>query len=125
MSKNFYNKHDIKKGWNHVLSPKIRLLEISDLEKECLQAIVKFKQVFIYKGGGKGLPAALRPQLGFTPSNEQLVQSFKVLQSKGYCQILDKDVEGNKTTIHFQPNEMKIKEDAEPPFEGGLIPDFA
>lgn len=122
---NYYNRHEIKKGWNHVLSPSIRLLEISDLEKECLQAIVKFKQVFIYKGGNKGLPAALKPQLGYTPTNSQLVESFRQLAIRGYCQILDKEVEGNKTTIYFQPNEIKIKEDAEPPFEGGLIPDFA
>jgi len=122
---NYYNRHEIKKGWNHVLSPKIRLLEISDLDKEVLQAIVKFKQLIFYKGSDSGLPKSLKPQLGYVPTKENIGLSMKTLRDLGYVQCVGGVEEKGKKTLQFSVNEIKIKEDAEPPFEGGLIPDFA
>ncbi len=112
MSKKFYNRHEIKKGWNHKLSPVIRELEISDLDKECLQAICKFGKVFIYKGRNNGLPASLEPQLGYRPKNEEIIQSFKTLESKGYVRCLGIDLEGKKQIVNFSYNEFEIKKDA-------------
>lgn len=121
----YYNRHEIKKGWNHVLSPNIRELEISDLEKEVLQAIVKFRQLIFYKGSDAGLPKSLEPQLGYVPTKDNIVECVKTLCKLGYVQSLGQTSEQRKRLVHFSVNEIKIKEDSTPPFEGGLIPDFA
>jgi len=110
----YYKKHEIKKGWNHVLSPDIRKLEISDLEKEVLQAIVKFPQLIFYKGNDSGLPKSLEPQLGYVPNKKDIGISIKNLCDLGYVQLLDKESDKAKRLLHFSVNEMNIRNDANP-----------
>jgi hypothetical protein len=117
-------KYDfIQKGWNNVLSPNIKELEISDLDKEVLQAIVKFKQLLFFKGKNSGIPDTIGKQIGYIPSKEDLKQSMKTLQKLGYVQHLGQTVgEKGKVLIQFSVNEIKIKEDSLPPLSNELFP---
>lgn len=110
-----YNKNgnDMKKGWNHALSPMIRKLPISDLEKECLQGICMFGKLIFWKGKSlAGFPKSLKAQLGYVPSKEDIMTSLKELGNTGYAKFMDGDTDNRgQVTMHFSPDKFKIKKD--------------
>lgn len=112
MANKGYNRHEIQKGWNHRLAPKVRELGLEQIEEECLQAVCKWTKVFLYKGRASGLPLSLKPQLGFTPSNYQVLEALKSLESKRYIKFISGSNEGRKITLQFAVDEMKVSRDA-------------
>ena len=112
MDNKFYRKHEIKRGWNHKLAPKVRALNLDPLTQECLQALCKWGKVFLYKGTKRGLPSSLKPQLGYAPTNEDIIISLKELQRLGYANFMGGEKDGTKRELRYAVDEMKINRDA-------------
>ena len=107
-----YNKHEIQKGWNHKLAPKVRELGLSPLTTECLQGICMWRKLVIYKGQKTGFRKSLEPQLGYIPEASDIKASLIEIETKGYARCMGIDYDKAKRTIHWQIDEMKIKRDA-------------
>ena len=115
MNNNRYNRHDIKKGWNHPLATKVRELDLEPVSKEVLQAICMFGKIYLYKTGNAGLPNSLVPHLGYQVTKEQVVEGLKTLeQLKFVTRLGGQKLEKGKIEILYSVNKHQIDEALQP-----------
>ena len=105
-----YVKHEIKPSWNHGLAPKVRELGLSPVTENTLQAICKFENgVYLYEKTNAGLPFALNPHLGYTPTKAQVLASITELLDLKYITQRAKGNNHNRSVLYFDVNKTAIE----------------